>query len=103
MSLQPEGLPKIPEQSALVARAMFPQGRLPIQVRDRLAEVFADEPFAALFGVRGAPGMSPAVLSLVASRPFRFRSRPVLDRCWMVARFCRSRPRRRVPLRRVSR
>jgi transposase len=70
MSLQPEGLPKIPEQTALVTRAAFPHGSLPIRVRDRLAEVFADEPFAASFGVRGAPGMSPAVLSLVTVLQF---------------------------------
>ncbi|MGW4031641.1 hypothetical protein ACWEFL_20405 [Streptomyces sp. NPDC004838] len=65
MSLQPEGSPKFPEQTAVVARAAFPNGSLPIRVRDRLAEVFADEPFAASFGVRGAPGTSPTVLLLV--------------------------------------
>ncbi|MER6076393.1 hypothetical protein ABT187_48410 [Streptomyces sp. NPDC001817] len=45
MSLQPKGLPEIPEQTAAVARAAFPKGSLPIRVRDRLAEVFVDEPF----------------------------------------------------------
>ncbi|MGX5185820.1 hypothetical protein ACWKT5_24095 [Streptomyces avermitilis] len=59
MSRQPEGLPKIPERTELVARAAFPHGSLPIRVRDRLAEVFAGAPFAASFGVRGVPGMSP--------------------------------------------
>jgi transposase len=43
---------------------------LPIRVRDRLAEVFADEPFTGAFGVRGAPGMAPAVLSLVTVLQF---------------------------------
>ncbi|MET9324844.1 hypothetical protein ABZX75_32535 [Streptomyces sp. NPDC003038] len=65
MSMQPKGLPPVPEQTAVVARAAFPDGSLPIRVRDHLAEVFADEPFAGAFGVRGAPGMPPAVLSLV--------------------------------------
>jgi hypothetical protein len=32
--------------------------------------VFTDEPFADAFGVRGAPGMSPAVLSLVTVLQF---------------------------------
>ncbi|MFD5514155.1 transposase [Streptomyces sp. NPDC127051] len=32
--------------------------------------MFADEPFADSFGVRGAPGMSPAVLSLVTVLQF---------------------------------
>ncbi|MDT0470204.1 IS1182 family transposase, partial [Streptomyces sp. DSM 41699] len=60
----------IPEQTAAVARAAFPKGSLPIRVRDRLAEVFADEPFTGAFGVRGAPGMAPAVLSLVTVLQF---------------------------------
>lgn len=63
-------LPEIPEQMARVARAAFPAGTLAMRVRDRLGEVFADEPFTAAFGVRGAPGMSPAVLSLVSVLQF---------------------------------
>ncbi|WP_369036284.1 MULTISPECIES: transposase [Streptomyces] len=70
MSLPSKGLPAVPEQTAAVARAAFPKGSLPIRVRDRLAEVFADEPFVDAFGVRGAPGMSPAVLSLVTVLQF---------------------------------
>ncbi|MGW2370442.1 transposase [Streptomyces sp. NPDC001667] len=53
-----------------MARAAFPKGSLPIRVRDRLAGVFADEPFAGSFGVRGAPGGPPAVLSLVTVLQF---------------------------------
>ncbi|GGX58265.1 transposase [Streptomyces noursei] len=70
MSLLPKGLPAVPEQTAAIARAAFPDGSLPIRVRDRLAEVFADEPFADAFGTRGAPGISPAVLSLVTVLQF---------------------------------
>jgi transposase len=66
VSLRPRGLPEIPEQTVRVARAAFPKGTLAMRVRDRLGEVFADEPFATAFGVRGAPGLSPAVLSLVS-------------------------------------
>lgn len=58
MSMRPVGLPEIPEQTVTVARAAFPKESLAIRVRDRLAEVFGDEPFAAAFGVRGAPGVS---------------------------------------------
>ncbi|MEU5431688.1 IS1182 family transposase [Streptomyces olivoreticuli] len=70
MSMQPRGLSPVPEQTAVVARAAFPMGSLPMRVRDRLAGVFADEPFAGSFGVRGAPGMPPAVLSLVTVLQF---------------------------------
>jgi len=67
--MRPTGLPEIPEQTVMVARA-FPKGSLAIRVRDRLTEVFADEPFSAAFGVRGAPGLSPGVLSLVTVLQF---------------------------------
>ncbi|WP_329529256.1 transposase [Streptomyces sp. NBC_01462] len=68
--MRPKGLPDVPAQAAAVARAAFPQGSLAMRVRDRLAEVFADEPFADAFGVRGAPGLSPGVLSLVTVLQF---------------------------------
>ncbi|WP_331755201.1 transposase (plasmid) [Streptomyces sp. NBC_00846] len=70
MSMRPVGLPEIPAQTVMVARAAFPKGSLAIRVRDRLAEVFTDEPFSAAFGVRGAPGLSPGVLSLVTVLQF---------------------------------
>ncbi|MET8332116.1 transposase, partial [Streptomyces sp. NPDC005181] len=70
MSMRPVGLPEIPEQTVAVARAAFPKGSLAIRVRDRLAEVFVAEPFAGAFGVRGAPGLSPGVLSLVTVLQF---------------------------------
>jgi transposase len=70
MSMQSKGLPAVPVQTAVTAHAAFPGGSLPIRVRDHLAAVFTDEPFADAFGVRGAPGMSPAVLSLVTVLQF---------------------------------
>jgi transposase len=70
VSLQPKGLPEIPEQTVRVARAAFPRGTLAMRVRDRLGEVFADEPFTGAFGVRGAPGLSAALLSLVSVLQF---------------------------------
>ncbi|WP_327370336.1 IS1182 family transposase [Streptomyces sp. NBC_01217] len=68
--MRPVGLPEIPELTAVVARAAFPKGSLAIRVRDRLAEVFADGPFTGAFGVRGAPGLSPGLLSLVTVLQF---------------------------------
>ncbi|MET8331821.1 transposase [Streptomyces sp. NPDC005181] len=60
----------MPERTAVIARRAFPKGSLPMRVRDRLQEVFSDEPFAAGFGVRGAPALSPGVLALVTVLQF---------------------------------
>jgi transposase len=67
MSMHPRPLAQAPEQTAVVARAAFPKGSLPMSVRDQLGEVFADERFASAFGVRGAPAASPGVLALVTA------------------------------------
>ncbi|WAX76639.1 transposase [Streptomyces sp. KMM 9044] len=68
--MRPKELPEVLEQTAAVARAAFPQGSLVMRARDRLTEVFADEPFSDAFGVRGAPGLSPGVLGLVTVLQF---------------------------------
>ncbi|MER7959918.1 transposase [Streptomyces sp. NPDC096030] len=68
--MQPKGLSGVPGQTAAVARAAFPGGSLPVRIRDHLAGVSAGGPFAGSFGVRGAPGMSPAVWPLVTVLQF---------------------------------
>jgi hypothetical protein len=65
MSVQPRPWPEVPEQTVSVARAAFPKGTLAMRVRDELPGLFADEHFAAAFGVRGKPGISPGWLALV--------------------------------------
>ncbi len=65
MSLQPGPLPEVPADTARAARAAFPRGSLAIRVRDELGEVWSDERFRGLFGVRGRPGISPAQLMIV--------------------------------------
>ncbi|MER5753749.1 transposase [Streptomyces sp. NPDC002088] len=70
MSLQPKGLPEIPAQTVAVARTAFPHGTLAMRARDRLSDVFADEPFTEASDAVGAPGLAPAVLSLVTVLQF---------------------------------
>lgn len=70
MSLQPRGWPEVPEVTARVARAAFPKGCLAVRVRDELGPLFADDEFAAAFGVRGRPGLSPGHLALVTVLQF---------------------------------
>jgi hypothetical protein len=66
VSMRPQGLPEIPELTAAVAAAAFPDGSLAMRVRDELAGVFADEPF----GARGPAGLSPGMLALVTVLQF---------------------------------
>ncbi|MFD9633994.1 transposase [Streptomyces violascens] len=70
MSLRVGGLPEIPVETVRVARAVFPEGTLAMRVRDRLAELFTDEPFVTGYGSRGRPGLSPGALSLVTVLQF---------------------------------
>lgn len=65
MSLQPRGLPPVPADTAGAAKAAFPKGSLAIGIRDELGQVWSDERFVSLFGVRGKPGISPAQLMIV--------------------------------------
>ena len=65
MSLQPRRLPEIPADTARVAGAAFPRGSLAIRIRDQLGEVWSDQRFQGLYGVRGKPGISPAQLMIV--------------------------------------
>jgi hypothetical protein len=59
MSMQPRPWPDVPELTARVARSSFPKGNLAMRIREELGEVYADARFAAAFGVRGRPGISP--------------------------------------------
>jgi transposase len=70
MSMRPVPWPEVPEQTRVIARAAFPNGSLPMRLRDELGPVFADNDFLGLFGTRGRPGISPAVLMLVTILQF---------------------------------
>lgn len=59
MSLRPVSVPEVPQVTARVARAEFPKGCLAMRVRDQLGTLFEDVDFAAVFPVRGDPGLSP--------------------------------------------
>ncbi|WP_242483417.1 transposase [Streptomyces sp. HSG2] len=68
--MRPQGLPEVPELTAAVAAVVFPDGSLAMRVREELAGVFADEPFAEAFGARGPAGLSPGMLALVTVLQF---------------------------------
>ncbi|ACU38873.1 transposase IS4 family protein [Actinosynnema mirum DSM 43827] len=70
VSLRGVELAEIPEETARVARAVFPRGCLAMRMCDVLGPVFADADFAELFAVRGRPAVSPARLALVSVLQF---------------------------------
>ena len=70
MSMQPQPWPEVPAGTARIVKKAFRKGSLPIRVRDELGPWFDDERFAAAYGVRGAPGISPAQLAMVTVLQF---------------------------------
>ena len=71
MSLRPQPIGSIPEQTARVAHAAFPKGHPYLTLRDHLGTIFQDEDFAALFPAWGSPGLPPWRLALVTIMQFR--------------------------------
>jgi transposase len=70
MSMQPRPWPEVPEATVRIARAAFPKGALAIRIRDELGSWYEDAGFAAVYGVRGKPGISPAQLAMVTVLQF---------------------------------
>src|SRR5260221_2849574 len=48
MSLQPQAISPIPEETARVARAIFPSGNRYMQLRDELGTIYTDGQFVTL-------------------------------------------------------
>ncbi|MGH3124223.1 MAG: transposase, partial [Streptosporangiaceae bacterium] len=68
--MQPQSWPDVPAETARVARRAFRKGSLPIRARDELGSWYGDEDFAAVYAVRGKPGISPAQLAMVTILQF---------------------------------
>ena len=65
MSMYPQELGSIPEETARIARAACPKGTLAMRLRDALAGLYQDEQFAALYPVEGQPAYAPWRLAVV--------------------------------------
>jgi transposase len=70
MSMQPKPWPEVPAETARVARKAFRKGSLAIRARDELGSWYDDAEFAAAYGARGRPGISPAQLAMVTVLQF---------------------------------
>src|SRR5829696_2823051 len=71
MSLHPQPITPVPEQTARVAHAAFPKGHPYLTLRDHLGTIFQDEDFATLFPAWGYPGLPPWRLALGTIMQFR--------------------------------
>src|SRR5438093_9200593 len=73
MTLHPQAIYTVPEDTARVARAAFPKGNPYLRMHDELGRLYADRDFAALFPTRGQPALAPAQLALVTLMQFAER------------------------------
>src|SRR5260221_11233287 len=70
MSLKPEPIGPVPEETARLAKAVFPVGSSFMKMRDELGTLYQDEMFAALFPKDGQPALAPWRLALVTILQF---------------------------------
>src|ERR1051326_8963998 len=65
MSMRPQAISPVPEETARVARAANPKGIVYMSMSDELGSIYEDRMFAALFPRRGQPAEAPWRLALV--------------------------------------
>src|SRR5262245_61524620 len=70
MSLQPQEIPPIPEETHRIPPAACPRGNVYMRMRDALESIYADHLFAQLFPARGQPAEAPCRLALTTVLPF---------------------------------
>lgn len=70
MSLHPELIGEVPEETARVAHAAFPKGNVYMQMRDVLGAIYDDTSPASLSATRGQPAEAPWRLALVTVMQF---------------------------------
>src|SRR5262249_20755353 len=70
MSLKPQPSGPVPELTAYVAHAAFPDGNTYMRLRDELGPLYEDQDFVKLFPKRGQPALSPGRLVLVTLMQF---------------------------------
>ena len=65
MSLKPSPISHIPEETARIAKAVFPKGNRYILLRDTFGDFFHISDFQHLFSSEGKPAENPARLALI--------------------------------------
>jgi len=69
MSLHPQEIPPIPEETMRVARAAFPRGNVYMRMRDELGTIYEDQLFVSLFPARGQSAEAPWRLAFTTAMP----------------------------------
>ncbi len=70
LSLQPQPIGPVPEETVRVARAAFPKGNLYITLRDEIGTLYNDIDFVTLYPTHGQPTVSPWRLALICVMQF---------------------------------
>ena len=70
MSLQPQPIPPVPDETASIAQSAFPKGNRYMRMRDTLGSIYVDGMSVALFPCRGQPAYAPWRLALVSVLQF---------------------------------
>src|SRR5450755_3022142 len=70
MSLKPQDMNPIPEETIRVAHTAFPKGNAIMRIRDSLGPIYTDAQFTVLFPHDGQPALSPGRLALVSVLQF---------------------------------
>ncbi|HVO71035.1 MAG TPA: transposase, partial [Aggregatilineaceae bacterium] len=70
MTLQPQPILPVPEETARIAQAAFPKGTIYLQLREELGTIYEDAFFAELYPPDGQPAASPWRLALVTVLQF---------------------------------
>ena len=65
MSMHPQPIPAIPEETVRIAQAVLPKGNVWMRMREELGKLYEDEDFADLFPRRGQGAEAPWRLALV--------------------------------------
>ena len=69
MSMHPQPIPTIPEETNRIAHAVLPKGNVWMQMRDELGTLYEDQDFQDLFTSRGQPAETSWRLALVSPGP----------------------------------
>jgi len=70
MSLKPQPISPVPEETVRVAHAAFPKGNLSLTLRDEIGILYNDSNFTALYPTHGQPTVSPWRLALICVLQF---------------------------------